>query len=47
MESSNTESLSHQLHILGQNNAEITRAFRSFNAWAWQFRKAGEESERT
>jgi coenzyme F420-reducing hydrogenase gamma subunit len=47
MESPNTESLSSQLHILGQSNAEITRAFRSFNAWAWQFRKAGEESERT
>ena len=47
MESPNTESLSNQLRILGQNNAEITRAFRGFNAWAWQFRKASEESERT
>jgi hypothetical protein len=46
MESTNTESLSTQFRILGQNNAEITRSFRSFNAWAWQFRKAGEESER-
>ena len=46
MESPNTESLSNQFRILGQNKAEITRAFRSFNAWAWQFRKAGEESER-
>jgi hypothetical protein len=46
MESPNTESLSNQFRILGQNNAEITRAFRSFNAWAWPFRKAGEESER-
>ena len=46
MESPNTESLSNQFRILGQNNGEITRAFRSFNAWAWPFRKAGEESER-
>ena len=46
MESPNTESLSNQFRILGQTNAEITRAFRSFNAWAWPFRKAGEESER-
>jgi len=47
METPNTESLSSQFRILGQSNVEITRAFRSFNAWAWQFRKAGEESERT
>lgn len=46
MESPNTESLSGQLRILGQSNADITRAFRGFNAWAWQFRKASEESER-
>ncbi len=47
MESPNTGSLSSQFRILGQNSEEITRAFRGFNAWAWQFRKAGEESERT
>jgi sulfhydrogenase subunit delta len=47
MESPNTESLSNQWRILGRDDAEITRAFRSFNAWAWQFRKAGEESDRT
>ena len=46
MESPNTGSLSNQFRILGQNDAQITRAFRSFNAWAWQFRKAGEESDR-
>ena len=46
MESANAKSLTNQFHILGQSNAEITRAFRSFNAWAWQFRKASEESER-
>ena len=47
MESPNTASLSTQFRILGQSNDEITRAFRGFNAWAWQFRKASEESERT
>lgn len=47
MESPNTGSLSNLFRILGQNDAEITRAFRSFNAWAWHFRKAGEESDRT
>jgi coenzyme F420-reducing hydrogenase gamma subunit len=47
MESPNTASLSNLFRILGQNDAEITRAFRSFNAWAWHFRKAGEESDRT
>ncbi len=47
MESPNTESLSNQLRILGRNNEEITRAFRSFIAWAWLFRKASVESERT
>ena len=26
---------------------QISRAFRGFNAWAWQFRKASEECERT
>ncbi len=47
MESPNTGSLSAQFRILGDNDAQICRAFRGFNAWAWQFRKASEESERT
>jgi len=46
MESSNTRSLSAQFRILGENDPQICRAFRGFNAWAWQFRKASEESER-
>jgi coenzyme F420-reducing hydrogenase gamma subunit len=46
MESPNTSSLSNQLHILGQSSDQIVRAFRGFNAWSWQFRKASEESER-
>jgi coenzyme F420-reducing hydrogenase gamma subunit len=45
-ESPNTAALSEQFRTLGQTDEEITRAFRSFNAWAWQFRKAGEEAER-
>jgi len=47
MESPNTASLSNQFRVLGQDSEQITHAFRGFNAWAWQFRKAGEESERT
>ncbi len=47
MESPNTESLSSQFRILGQDDQQIGRAFRGFNAWAWQFRKASEECERS
>ncbi len=46
MESPNTESLSSQFRILGQSNEEISRAFRTFNGWTWQFRNASEEMER-
>jgi sulfhydrogenase subunit delta len=47
MESPNTASLTDQFRILGQTGDQIARAFRGFNAWAWQFRKASEESERS
>ena len=47
MESPNTLSLTYQFRILGQSDPAISRAFRGFNAWAWQFRKASEECERT
>ena len=46
MESPNTASLSRQFSLLGQDAEEILRAWRGFNAWAWPFRQAGEESER-
>jgi hypothetical protein len=46
MESPNTDSLTNQLRILGQSDNEMMRAFRGFNAWSWQFRKASEECER-
>ncbi len=45
MESPNTASLTKQLRVLGQSDEEIVRSFRSFNAWAWQFRRASEEVE--
>ncbi|HUJ20704.1 MAG TPA: hypothetical protein VLX58_04240 [Bryobacteraceae bacterium] len=46
MESPNTASLTNQFRILGQSDEQIARAFRGFNAWAWQFRKASEECQR-
>ncbi len=46
MESANTSAWVAQLRHLGQTDEEIARAFRSFNAWAWQFRQASEEAER-
>ncbi len=46
MESANTASLTEQLRVLGQTNQQISRAFRGFNAWAWQFRAASEECQR-
>jgi coenzyme F420-reducing hydrogenase gamma subunit len=46
MESPNTSSLANQFRILGQSSGQLVRAFRGFNAWAWQFRKISEESER-
>jgi len=47
MESPNTTSLTSQFRILGQSDQAISRVFRGFSAWAWQFRKASEECERT
>jgi hypothetical protein len=46
METPNTTSLTNQFRILGQADEQTARAFRGFNAWAWQFRKASEECER-
>lgn len=46
MESPNTASLSSQFRILGSEAKAISRAYRSFNAWAWPFRQASEEAER-
>jgi coenzyme F420-reducing hydrogenase gamma subunit len=46
METPNTTSLTSQFRVLGQADDHISRAFRGFNAWAWQFRKASEECDR-
>lgn len=45
MESPNTSSLTKSLRVLGQTDEQIMRAFRGFNAWSWQFRRASEECE--
>ena len=47
MESSNTASLTEQFRVLGRADDDIVRAFRSYSAWAWQFRQAGEECEKS
>ena len=47
MESPNTASLTEQFRILGRGDDDIVRAFRSYSAWAWQFRQAGEECEKS
>ena len=46
MESPNTSSLSDRFRVLGQDDESIMRSFRGFNAWAWQFREAGDRAER-
>ncbi len=46
MEAANTASLSDIFRNLGRPDAAIARDFRTFNAWAWQFRQASEEAER-
>jgi coenzyme F420-reducing hydrogenase gamma subunit len=47
METPNTASLTQAFRVLGQTDEQIVRAFRGFNAWAWQFRKASEDCERS
>ena len=47
METANTASLTPQLRVLAQTDPAISRAFRGFNAWVWQFRKANEACEHT
>jgi coenzyme F420-reducing hydrogenase gamma subunit len=43
MENANAPSLATRFTALGASQPEIERAFRNFNAWAWQFRKVSEE----
>jgi sulfhydrogenase subunit delta len=47
MESPNTASMTERCRFLGLTDTDVTRIFRTFNAWAWKFRSAGEEAERT
>jgi sulfhydrogenase subunit delta len=46
METPNTTTLAAHFRALGQSDAATSRMFRSFNAWAWPFRKASEDVER-
>jgi coenzyme F420-reducing hydrogenase gamma subunit len=46
MESPNTHALSEQWLKLGATDDELVRVFRGFNAYAEEFRKAGEEHEK-
>ena len=46
MESPNSNALAQQFRRLGLSDAEVERAFRSFSAWAWQFRQVSEGGER-
>lgn len=47
MESTNAPALVEQFRQLGQTDADIHRAFRSFSAWAWQFRQISESVSTT
>jgi coenzyme F420-reducing hydrogenase gamma subunit len=46
MESANPAALTNQLLREGATADEIQRNFRTYNAWAWQFRQASEEIEK-
>lgn len=46
MESANAEALTGVMLRNGSTKDEIQRNFRTYNAWAWQFRQASEEVEK-
>jgi coenzyme F420-reducing hydrogenase gamma subunit len=46
MESANSAALTTQMLREGATADEIQRNFRTYNAWAWQFRQASEEIEK-
>jgi len=46
MESANPAALTDQMLREGATSDEVQRLFRTYNAWAWQFRQASEEVER-
>jgi coenzyme F420-reducing hydrogenase gamma subunit len=43
MENANAKALARRFEEMGNDREQILRAFRNFNAWAWQFRSATEE----
>ncbi|MFZ5514346.1 MAG: oxidoreductase [Pseudomonadota bacterium] len=47
MENANAHSLASQFRILGCARDEVERAFRSYNGWAWPFRRVFEEVPRS
>ena len=47
MEAPNTTALAASFAAKGQSREEIERLFRSYSAWAWQFRRATEEGRAT
>ncbi|MGE3842307.1 MAG: oxidoreductase [Vicinamibacterales bacterium] len=46
-ESPNTASLTVQMRALGQTSEQIAAHFRGINAWAWPFRRASDDVEKT
>jgi sulfhydrogenase subunit delta len=42
-ENANAPALAERFYALNATQPEVERAFRTFNAWAWQFRKVSEE----
>lgn len=44
-ENANAPALARRLREDGMSATDLQRTFRTFNAWAWQFRKASEEVE--
>ncbi len=46
MEAPNSEAMADLLRAAGHDRDDVVRRFRTFNAWAWQFRQATEEREK-
>ena len=47
MENPNSAALAKHLLMHGRTEGELERVFRTFNAWAWQFRQTTEDDQRT
>lgn len=44
MESANAPALAQRFRVMGFSQPDIERSFRTYNAWAWQFRRVSEGS---